>query len=73
MPKTASSIQVKELHRREYRRTMRRIVGGSILLWIVIAVVLANNDSAGTLMQVSIIMMVALAITRIVMWSPAIA
>lgn len=69
MPKTAVSIQAKEFHRREYQRTMRRIVGGSILLWFVMAVVLANNESAGILVPVSIAMMIGLAITRVVMWS----
>lgn len=68
MSKTASSIHTREMHRREYRRTMRRILAGSIVLWFILAVVLANNDSGSAIAPMSVVMLVGLALTRITMW-----
>lgn len=59
---------VRDIHRREYRRTMRRIVAGSVVLWFVLAIVLANNDSSGAIVPMSIVMLIGLAITRVVTW-----
>ena len=72
MAKNALLIEKRESHRREYRRTMRRIVAGSVVLWFVLAVALSNNDSASAIVPMSVVLLVALAATRITVGKQAI-
>jgi hypothetical protein len=67
--KTATTIAIRDLHRREYRRTMRLIAASSVILWFVMAILLAGNHAGSAILPVSIIMLVGLAVIRISLWS----
>jgi hypothetical protein len=69
MAKTAKTIAIRDLHRREYRRTMRRIAASSVILWFVAAILLAGNHAGSAIVPVSIIMLIGLAAIRFSLWS----
>lgn len=68
MSKTTPTILIRDTHRHEYQRTMTRIVRGSIVLWIILAIYLGNNIGGGAIVPMSIIMIIGLAVVRFVMW-----
>lgn len=68
MAKTGSSIQIRDVHRREYRRTMRRVLVGSIVLWFVLAIFLSDAIGGGIIVPLSIIMIIGLGIVRVSTW-----
>lgn len=68
MSKTASSILIRHTHRREYQRTMRRIVAGSIVLWFILAIWLGNSIGAEAVFAMSIILTVGLVVVWVTMW-----
>jgi hypothetical protein len=68
MAKTASTIQIRDTHRREYQRDMRRIVVGSIILWFILAIWLGNSFGAEAVFVMSIILSVGLIVARVARW-----
>jgi len=69
MAKTASTIAIKEMHRREYRRTVLRLTAGSIVLWVVLALFLAGAHAGSAIVAMSIIMLVGLIVIRVNLWN----
>jgi membrane protein implicated in regulation of membrane protease activity len=68
MAKTATTIHIRETHKREYRRTMRRIAAGSVILWFVLALFLAGSHAGSAIVPVSIVMLIGLAAIRFSLW-----
>lgn len=68
MAKSASTILIRDTHRREHRRNMRRIVVASVFLWIALAIYLQDASGSSALVPLSITMFIGLALTRIGMW-----
>ncbi|HEY4779956.1 MAG TPA: hypothetical protein VIH47_10220 [Solirubrobacterales bacterium] len=69
MAKTASTIAIKEMHRREYRRTVLRLTAGSIVLWFILVLFLAGSHAGSAIVPVSILMLVGLIIIRVNLWN----
>ena len=69
MARNAQSIAIRDTHRREYKRTMRLVLSGSVILWFVMAVLLAGNHAGSVIVPMSFLLLVAVAGARVFFWT----
>jgi hypothetical protein len=66
--KNASSILIRDTHRREYNRTMWKIGFGSVVLWFILVICLNGTGNGGSIVTMSVVLAVGLVITRVALW-----